>query len=76
MRDWLRSHCKGMFVAFAQGSLVAKGSSFDSVIAEVEGNCPTGEVYVEVVDDEAFDEPAPIEMTGLQDVQEAAEGSQ
>jgi hypothetical protein len=65
MKSSLLSESRGMFVAFANGEFIASATSWESLTEKVQ-NLPV--CYIEVVDDAAFQEDAPIETSPALDV--------
>jgi len=67
-QDRLLSECRGMYVAFAQGRLVAACAAFEDLMAQVQALHPSIDVYIDRVEEPAFHDPPVIEMGGLHEV--------
>ncbi|MBM4031512.1 MAG: hypothetical protein FJ291_06955 [Planctomycetes bacterium] len=65
MKDYLLSHYRGMLVAFSGGRVVAASKSADELFAEIDAMHLAADVSVEPVDDNAFEQPAVHEVTGI-----------
>jgi len=68
MKDSLLADHRGMFVAFANGELVAARPSLDELHQGLAGLDAAIDVYIERVEDEAFLEPPELEDSGLHEL--------
>jgi len=70
MKDFLLSHYRDMFVAFAGGQVVAASRSMDELFDKLDAMDPSIEVCVERVDERAFQGPVHHVMTGVRAARE------
>ena len=63
----------GKVVGFANGKLVGAADSFDSLEDQLEGRPDCLVVYVDYVDEAAFEEPAPIDSPSVFEVYPAGD---
>jgi len=64
-KDFLLRHYRDMFVAFAGGRVVAAGRSIDELRDELDSMQPRPDVFVEPVNEEAFQGSGAHVMTGI-----------
>lgn len=69
----LLANCFGKVVGFANGKLVGVADSFDLLEDQLEGRPDCLEVYVEFVDEAAFEEPAPVDIPSVFEVYPAGD---
>ena len=74
MKEKLLAEYGGMWVAFAQGRLIAASHSFDELMKSVATVDAAVDVYVEPVSEEAFLEPPPFDADGVHEIYEDSEG--
>jgi hypothetical protein len=65
----------GKVVGFANGKLVGIADSFDSLEDQLEGRPDCLRVYVEFVDEAAFEEPEPVEILSAFETYPAGESA-
>jgi len=74
MKQSLLAKYGGMWVAFANGRLIAASHSFDELMKSTAAVDPAVDLYVEQVKEEAFLEPPPFDADGVHEVYEDTGG--
>lgn len=73
MKDSLLAQYRGMFVAFANGQLVAAHGSLSELLQRLRAQSIQADVYIERVEEEAFLDPPEFECSGVHEIYDAAE---
>jgi len=67
-KEKLLADYRGMFVAFIAGSMVASSTSFDRLVSQLRDNQPSEDVYIEFVEEAAFEDTGCADMPGLHEM--------
>lgn len=73
MKEALLAEYRGMFVAFANGQLVAAHRSLSELLQRLQAQSIQADVYIERVEEEAFLDPPEFECSGVHEIYDAAE---